>query len=106
MIGDATRQALGDTLCLALGHIKVRGRDAPIRVWHPLRFKAGQDLHADVFSREWARMRQAVEAGRSDQAHALLDALQANLSLQPLCRWQRRQLLSGQPPEITLHPAH
>ena len=106
VVGDATRQALGDTLCLALGRILVRGRDAPIRVWHPLPFQAGQDLHADIFSREWARMRQAVDGGRNDEAHALLDALQANLSLQPLCRWQRRQLLSGQPPEITLHPAH
>ena len=106
VIGDTTRRALGNTLCLALGRILVRGRDAPIQVWHPLRFKAGQDPHADVFSREWARMRQAVEGGRTDQAHALLDALQANLSLQPLCRWQRRQLLSGQTPEITLHPAH
>ena len=106
VVGDATRQALGDTLCLALGRILVRGRDAPIQAWHPLRFKAGQDLHADVFCREWARMRQAVEGKRADEAHALLDALQANLSLQPLCRWQRRQLLGGQPPEITLHPLH
>ena len=106
VVGDDTRKALGDTLCLALGHIKVRGRDAPIRVWHPLGFTAGKDPHADLFSREWARMRLAVEAGRTEQAHALLDALQANLSLQPLCRWQRRQLLSGQSAEITLHPSH
>ena len=106
VIGDATRQALGSTLCLALGHIKVRGRDAPIKVWHPLRFQAGQDLHADVFAREWARMRQAVEAGRSGEAQALLDALQVNQSLQALCQWQRRQLGSGKAREITLHPQH
>ena len=97
VIGDATRQAVGDMLCLALGHIKVRGRDAPIRVWHPLRFQAGQSLHADMFSREWARMRQAVEGGRSDEALALLTALQANLALQPLCQWQRLQLRSSKP---------
>ena len=105
VVGNATRQALGNTLCLALGHIKVRGRDTPIQVWHPLRFKAGQDQHADVFSREWARMRQAAEGHRMVEAHALLDALQTNQSLQPLCNWQRRQLLGGQPPEITLQPS-
>ncbi len=105
VIGDSTRQAVADLLCLALGHIKVRGRDAPIRVWHPLRFHAGQSLHADVFSREWARMRQAVEGGRIDEAQTLLTALQANLALQPLCHWQRQQLRSGKPAKAAPQPA-
>lgn len=104
VIGDATRQAVGDLLCLSLGHIKVRGRDAPIRVWHPLNFQAGQSVHADVFSREWARMRQAVEGGRTDQARSLLTALQTNLSLQPLCQWQQQQLRSSKPARAALQP--
>jgi adenylate cyclase len=95
VIGDATQQSLSGVLCLALGHVKVRGRDAPIQVWHPLPFRAGESHQADVFCREWARMRLAVEGGRFAEAQVLLDVLQANLSLQPLCRWQRRQLQAG-----------
>ena len=104
VIGDATRKALGERLCLALGNIPVRGRDLPIPVWHPLRWQAGQNRHADQFYREWVRMRVAVEAGHLDLAHRMLDALQANPAAQPLCDWQRQRLMGDPLAETTVYP--
>ena len=105
VIGDATPQALGDTQCLALGHIKVRGRDAPIQVWHPSHWRVGQNPAVDQFTRRWAQMREAIEGGQIDQAHALLDSLQARPELHALGRWQRQRLVSAHGPDPTLHPA-
>ena len=102
VIGDATRKALGERLCLALGDIPVRGRDAPIPVWHPLRWQAGQNRHADQFYREWLRMRLALESGHHDLARRMLDALQANPAVQPLCDWQRQRLMGDPLPETTV----
>ena len=105
VIGDTTHQALGDTQCLALGHIKVRGRDAPIQVWHPLPWRVGQNPAIDQFTRRWAQMREAIEGGRLDRANELLDGLQARPELQALGRWQRQRLVNAQGPDPTLHPA-
>jgi len=95
VVGDATRRALGDTLCLALGRVGVRGRDAPVQVWHPLPWRAGEQPAADRIARDWQRLRAAAESGRRAEAEALLDQLQDEPAVAALCRWQRHQLHTG-----------
>lgn len=86
----------------------VRGRDAPVQMWHVLAWRAGQNSQADALARDWQQMRDATDAGRLDQAEALLDGLARHLRLAPLCRWQRARLRSAASPlalDITLPPA-
>ena len=102
VIGDATRRALGDTLCLALGRVPVRGRDALVSVWHPLAWRSGQNRYADQLAREWQRMRQAADDGRLAEACERLDAVAANPAMFALCRWQSSRLYrAGVNPEPT-----
>jgi adenylate cyclase len=105
VVGDATRQALDDRLCLALGHVPVRGRDARVRVWQPLPWRAGENRDADRIERAWQRMRQAMESGHAAEAGALLDELSANHAVHALCRWQRKRLQGEAGMDLAAAPA-
>jgi len=97
LVGEATRQALGDRLCLALGPVSVRGRDAPVSLWHPLPWRAGQHPPADRLAADWQRLREAADSGRVAEAEALLARLAGDAPVAALCRWQRGRL-HGTPP--------
>jgi adenylate cyclase len=97
VIGDATRRALTGRLCLPLGRWQVRGRHGAEPVWHPLPWHAGENAIADRLAGRWARLREAVEAGRLDEAESLLDTLQAVDAGSPLLAWQRATLRGGHP---------
>ncbi|MDT7836208.1 CHASE2 domain-containing protein [Aquabacterium sp. OR-4] len=92
VIGERTRQALDGRLCLALGTWQVRGRDGAEAAWHPLAWHPGENAVADRLAQRWARLREAVEAGRHDEARAMLDTLQAVDGVDPLLLWQRAAL--------------
>lgn len=91
--------------------MRVRGRDAPVRVWFVLAWPAGQSGktgQADALARDGHRLRQATDDGRLDEADALLDGLARHPPLAGLCRWQRSRLRSPASPlalDITLPPA-
>lgn len=92
VIGDATRQALGDQLCLSLGQVQLRGRDAPEQIWQPLPWRPGESQPADRLATLWARLEQAVNDGQGELAAALLSQLQAAWPDNALCRWQNVRL--------------
>lgn len=56
IIGDATRQALGDWRCRQLGYAAVRGRSAPVAIYEPL-------VEAQAIARQGALTRR-VHGGR------------------------------------------
>ena len=112
LVGDATQQALRRSadapLYLALGAVPVRGRDAPVQVWHVLAWRAGQNSQADALACGWQQLRQATDAGRRDEAEARLDTLARHPPLAALCHWQRSRLRSPASAlalDITLPPA-
>ena len=96
VLGDSTWRALAlgsqAPLCLALGAMDVKGRDAPVLAWHPLIWPRDQPVPAAALVQDWDALRAAVSAGRHAEASALLQALQRYSVLQPLCRWQRALL--------------
>ena len=96
VIGDLTRQALADRLCLALGTVTVRGRAGTVSLWHPLPALAGQDPPADRLAAAWQQLEAAILGGQRAEAEALLQALSARPELAALCRWQRGRLEHGQ----------
>lgn len=98
LVGDATRAALGDRLCLGLGTLPLRGRDALEPVWQPLPWRAGEHPPADRWTLDWQRLRLAVDAGQRADALALLDRLATDGAPAPLCRWQRAALLVSAAP--------
>ena len=97
VIGDSTRRAVGSRLCLALGTVTVRGRAAPVGLWHPLPALAGQDPQADRLASDWQRLEAAVGAGHQAEAEAeaALQRLATQPALAALCRWQRGRLAPG-----------
>lgn len=97
VIGARTRSALDGQLCLSLGDWQVRGREGAEPAWHPLPWHRGENAIADRLARRWARLREAVDAGRQDEALALIDALQAVDPGNPLLAWQRAALLRPGP---------
>ena len=96
VLGNSSRRALAlgnqAPLCVALGAMDVRGRDAPVPAWHALVWPRDQPVPAAALVQDWDALRAAVSAGRHAQATALLQALQHYAVLQPLCRWQRTLL--------------
>jgi adenylate cyclase len=96
VIGDATRRALGDQRCLALGQVSVRGRDEAVTVWRPMGTSRGQDVAVDQLADAWQHMRETAEAGQTTLAARMLDELALRPEISALCRWQRGRLQSGQ----------
>jgi len=92
VVGGSTHAALGDQLCLSLGEVTVRGRSAPVPVWHPLRWRRGQDGAADRLAATWHRLNLTIAAGQRAEAEALIAALAADPALGALCAWQRSRL--------------
>lgn len=92
VIGERTRRALDGQLCLSLGAWPVRGREGAEPAWHPLPWRQGENAVADRLAQRWARLREAVDAGRTDEALALIDRLQAIAPGHPLLAWQRAML--------------
>ncbi len=92
VVGDSTRAALGDQLCLSLGDVRVRGRSAPVPVWHPLRWRRGQDAAADRLAASWHHLNLAIAAGQRAEADTLITALATDPALAALCAWQRGRL--------------
>ena len=94
VIGDATRRALGEQLCLSLGPVLLRGRNSAEQIWQPLAWQPGQNLQADRLAALWARLQQATDSGQSELAATLLSQLQQVWPDDALCRWQNIRLVA------------
>ena len=91
VIGEACRLGQPERLCLPLGTVALKGRDAPLEVWLPLARRAGEDAAQDARARQWRRLRDAESAGDLAAAHAGLAELESAAPDDALCAWQRQR---------------
>lgn len=96
MVGDAAARAVKHELgCLPLGAVAIRGRDTPEPAWvmlppAPHSARGGREI--EPISALWRAMREAADAGRTPQALALLDRIDAAWPGCAPCAWQRDPL--------------
>lgn len=92
VVGDATRQAVGDGHCfIPLGPVALRGRDNALPAWQPLPQRPGENPAVDDRCANWARLLAFDSAGDRTQAEQLLTDLEARTPDCARCALQRQR---------------
>ncbi len=75
LVGEATRERVGDVVFREIDRVKVKGKDEPVAIFEPLGFEGQVEAGLLEEARRWQQCLQAYRAQAWDEAEAVLREL-------------------------------